>query len=214
MNYNLFIMTNPERRSEAIETLDQKQSRLEWYEELSDSWKRGFRDLVWEMQKKEGNFDQNDIKTAAQKRIDAAIEAKWISLSNLSHEEQERIIALQRQILMSMDGKSPKDMVEEFWKIQEKLAGTLSASDGKFQKTTLKEQSVQEWEQVAVREKKEDWSDAMEELRKELQWIIDKKNADKLKSKEANAVAQNQERILVARNSEEQLDLLFPRNLS
>jgi hypothetical protein len=171
----------PEIKREEIETLDKKQSRLDWHMDLSDTWKRWFRDLASELNKKDGNFDKEELGKAAQKRIDAMIESKGISIKNLSPEEQQRIRDIQDKMLTGMNKmNTPAEMVEEYGKIREKLMWALSASDGKFVTTERGVQIQQEWEQRKEEVKKESWEDSVEQLRDEIQKAIDKRNARKL----------------------------------
>ena len=214
MKYNSISMTTLENQTELIETFDKKQSRLEGFMELSDTWKSGFKDIAPELTRWDGNFDQNDIKLAAQRRIDVLIASKLISVGNLSREEQDKIRQIQIEIMKCMDGKSPKDMVEEYGKIREKLVGTLSASDGKFQSTNKATQFKQEWEQIAIREKKEDWTDSMEQLRNEIQRITDKRSKDKLKQQQRLAQAWEEERRIASVKQESEFRFEYPQSLS
>ena len=186
----------PEIKREEIETLDKKQSRLDWHMDLSDTWKRWFRDLASELNKKDGNFDKEEVGKAAQKRIDAMIESKGISIKNLSPEEQQRIRDIQDKMLTGMNKmNTPAEMVEEYGKIREKLMWALSASDGKFVTTERGVQIQQEWEQRKEEVKKESWEDSVEQLRNEIQKAIDKRNADKLSrtTTRATEIASNQQ---------------------
>ena len=214
MKYNSISMTTLENQTELIETFDKKQSRLEGFMELSDTWKSGFKDIAPELTRWDGNFDQNDIKLAAQRRIDVLIASKLISVGNLSREEQDKIRQIQIEIMKCMDGKSPKDMVEEYGKIREKLVGTLSASDGKFQSTNKATQFKQEWEQIAIREKKEDWTDSMEQLRNEIQRITNKRSEDKLKQQQRLAQAWEEERRIASVKQESEFRFEYPQSLS
>jgi hypothetical protein len=186
----------PEIKREEIETLDKKQSRLDWHMDLSDTWKHWFRDLASELNKKDGNFDKEEVGKAAQKRIDAMIESKGISIKNLSPEEQQRIRDIQDKMLTGMNNmNTPAEMVEEYGKIREKLMWALSASDGKFVTTERGMQIQQEWEQRKEEVKKESWEDSVEQLRNEIQKAIDKRNADKLSrtTTRATEIASNQQ---------------------
>lgn len=138
---------NPEAQWEQIDTLEQKQNRIGDFNDFSDSGKRAFSDLsseLWKPKNGKEKYETSDIQDAASKHLDKMIDSSGVQVSKLNVNEKQKLEDIKKEMLANMDGKDPKTAIEEFGKIQEKVAGIIAAGEGKSQKTAQDFQQSQE----------------------------------------------------------------------
>ncbi len=142
-----------------------RETKLPWFSELSRDGKRGFHDLVSVLPEKKGkDYDVNDIQSAASSRIDTIIKEKYVSLNNLSSDELAKIALYKNQIKAGLDGKSPKDMVEQYAKIRDGLSWTLATSDGKSKLDSESFYNAQKNQKQEQNKSQEAWEVALDKL--------------------------------------------------
>lgn len=201
---------NPETQWEQIDTLEQKQKRIEGFDDFSDSGKRAFDDLSSELGKpKNGGekYETSDIQDAASKRLDKMVEASGVQVSKLNVDEKQKLEDIKTELLQNMNGKNQKEAIEEFGKIREKIAGIIAAGDGKSQKTTQDFQQSQE----QIQQSQEQTQDAFEKFQDFLQDARKNQEEQQKKANKQQHLAQeawNQERLAARREADEILRTL------
>ena len=161
-------MANPEKQEERQESLEQKQKRIDGFFDFSDSGKRAFDDLSSELRKPKNSgekYETSDIQDATSKRLDKMVDASGVQISKLNPDEKKKLEDIKKELLANMDGKSPKEAIEEFAKIRERIAGIIAAGDGKSKKNDIQFQQTQE----QIRQTQEQTQDAFEHFQDFLQ---------------------------------------------
>ncbi|GAB0174484.1 MAG: hypothetical protein HHAS10_03630 [Candidatus Altimarinota bacterium] len=149
------------------ETLDQKKGRLDFDlpangQGGSSRVERAFADISSELGSKNAGekYNVQDIGEAISKRFDASIKQKT---QNLNPDEKAELLKVKQEILSSLIGKNPKEMLEEFANLRDKLYGIIAASDGK---SGLKDKKLDQarQEQVKQEETKKDAFERFQDL--------------------------------------------------
>ena len=203
-------MVTPEKREERQESLEQKQNRINDFSELSDAGKRSFDDLSSELGKpKNGGerYETSDLQDAASKHLNKMIDASGVQVNKLNPDEKKKLEDIKKELLANMDGKSPKEAIEEFGKIRERIAGIIAAGDGKSKKNDIQFQQTQE----QIRQSQEYTQDAFEKFQDFLQDARKNQEEQQKKANKQQHLAQeawNQERLAARREADEILRTL------
>jgi hypothetical protein len=139
---------------------------------VTERGEHGMKDLMSELPSQKWiKYSESDIQEAAGKRIDTIVKRKWVSMGNLSIEENERMKKLVDNVKKGLNGK-PAQMIEQFAEMRDWIMGTLSTSDGKSEKdknNLLTSQKELENKDSA----NEDWRESLQKLREFIQKKIE-----------------------------------------
>ena len=158
------------------ENLEQKKKRVEGFDDFSDPKKsnleRVFNDLSSDLGKpKNGGekYETSDIQDAASKRLDKMVDASGVQVNKLNPDEKQKLEDIKRELLANMDEKNPKEAIEEFGKIRERIAGIIAAGDGKSQNNDKVTRQIQEQGKEAQKQTQdafEKFQDFLQDARK------------------------------------------------